>query len=184
MRNISFYKRYINWLTRLSIVWETVILAWSLLTDWSFSNSNGAFPFTNDVHHLREILDSMSNLQSCLVWTGKTHLCAFTIENNLGRLIWCKSIKMFLFAFEEWIQDCFCILRDVTSFISRCRFSFQLNVLYGWFYWINSTVRLETRLEKRFEENKMLHKETLNSSEYCKIPLQKSCQRRLCREKR
>ena len=51
----------------------------------------------------------------------------------------------------KWMLDCFCILRDVTSFISRCRFSFQLNVLYGWFYWINSTVRLETRLEKRFE---------------------------------
>ena len=125
----------------------------------------------------------MSNLQSCLVWTGKTHLCVFPIENNLGRLIWCRSIKTVLFAYYGWIQDCFCILHDVTSFISRCRFSFQLNVLYGWFYWINSTVRLETRLEKRFEENKMLHKETLNSSEYCKIPLQKSCQRRLCRGK-
>ena len=143
------------------------------------SGSSSSFP----PHHCNPLL-SLKNKTSQelrrspieLFWTAKkqtfTCVCAFVeilqishnIQDNFPSAVVKKTFnpvvfinfKTVLFAYEEWVQDCFCILRDVTSFISRCRFSFQLNVLYGWFYWINSTVRLETRLEKRFEENKTL----------------------------
>ena len=52
--------------------------------------------------------------------------------------------------------DCFCFRRDVTSFISRSRLSFQQNVLYGCFCWINTRVRLQRTLRKRFG-NQTLH---------------------------
>ena len=130
------------------VVVQLTILRFSL---FDFSVDNGslallALDLLEPLIGLGPLFDKQSGFHAEL----SKNICVHSIGNKFGKLIEWRSIKMF-FLGSKRILDCFCFLRDETSFISRRRFSFQLNVLYGWFYWINSTVRLETRPEKRFE---------------------------------
>ena len=130
------------------MVVQLTILRFSL---FDFSVDNGslallALDLLEPLIGLGPLFDKQSGFHAEL----SKNICVHSIGNKFGKLIEWRSIKMFLL-WSKRILDCFCFLRDETSFISRRRFSFQLNVLYGWFYWINSTVRLETRPENRFE---------------------------------